>query len=176
MGPLNQLETSLAGVFKGAPKLPKGFKDWLVKYLPWFTLIGGLLSIWAAWSLWHWAHIANALINYANSLSQAFGGQTVATSRMTVGIWLGVIVLAVEAVVYLLAFPGLKAHKKAGWNMLFLGSIINVVYGVVVMFTDYGGAGNLIGALIGTIIGWWILFQIRDYYTGKKAPEATVSS
>lgn len=45
MGPLNKLETSLEGVFKGAPKLPKGGKDALVKYLPWLTLILSLIHI-----------------------------------------------------------------------------------------------------------------------------------
>ena len=73
---------------------------------------------------------------------------------------------------YLAAFPALNVHKKSGWNLLFLVSFINIVYGVVIMFTNYGGVGNLIGSIIGTFIGWYFLFQIRDYYLGKKAVEA----
>jgi len=164
MGPLKPLETSLDGINKTLPKLPENGKKAIVQYLPWLSLIGGALTAWAAWSLWQWAHIANAFVDYANSLSRAFGGGDVVSDRMAVGIWIGLAVLVVEAALYLLAFPALNAKKKAGWNMLFLASVVNIVYGIVVIFTDYGGAGNLVGALIGTAIGWYFLFQIREYY------------
>jgi hypothetical protein len=171
MGPIKSLETTLEKFSKGLPSLPKNVKDWLVHWAPWLTLIGGILMLWAAWSLWHWAHVANTLINYANNLSRALGGQSVVSNRMTVGIWLGVIVLLVEAVMYLMAFPSLKTQKKSGWDLLFVVSIINVVYGVVLMFTNYGGVGNLFGSVIGTLIGWYLLFQIRSYYLGKGTTE-----
>ena len=163
-----KLEQNLNDLFtKNLPALPSGGKKALVEWAPWLALIGGVLSLWAAWALWHWAHIANALVNYANSLSLAYGGTTVSTSRMTVGIWLGVIVLAVEGVMYLLAFPGLRDRKKQGWNMLYYALLINIVYGVVVMFTDYGGVGNLFGSLLGSAVGLYLLFQVRSAYLGR---------
>lgn len=172
MGPLEGLEKSIAGVFKGAPALPKGAKEWLVKYLPWLTVLGAIGSAWAAYAVWHWAHLVGQWADYLNTVSALYGGTTVATTRMTVWIWIGFIVLLAEAVIYLAAYPGLKAVKKAGWNFLFLGSIVNLVYGVVMVFSDYNGAGNLVGAVIGAIIGWYLLFQIRDHYLGKKTEAA----
>ena len=169
-------ENQLADIFVNkAPKLPQGGKAALVKYLPWISLIVGLLTLYTAWVLWHWAHTVNALVNYANTLSQAFGGTNVASNRLSVGIWLGIIVLFVEGLFYLTAFPGLKSHSKSGWYMLYYGALLNIVYGVVVVFTSYGGIGNLIGSLIGSAIGFWLLFQIRDVYKGAAVPKAPVA-
>ncbi|HVA11349.1 MAG TPA: hypothetical protein VNG32_04270 [Candidatus Dormibacteraeota bacterium] len=162
------LETSLNDLFvKKAPALPAGGKKFLVEYLPWINLILGLISLYTAWVLWHWAHFANSLVNYANSLSAAYGGPVVATNRMTVGIWLGIAVLAVEAILYIAAFPGTRDRKKSGWNLLYYALLINIVYGVLVLFTNYGGVANLIGAIIGSAIGLYLLFQIRSSYGAK---------
>jgi len=167
------LENSLDDLFgKQAPQLPSNAKKALVQYVPWITLILGVLSAWTTYVLWHWAHVANTFVNYANSISAAYGGPQIATTRLTFGIWLGIGVLAVEALLYILAFPGLRNRKKSGWNMLYYALLINIVYGLVIMFTDYGGVGNLIGTLIGSAIGFYFLFQIRGSYTGAKAKKA----
>jgi len=47
----------------------------------------------------------------------------------------------------------------------FYGALINAVYGVVRIFSDYGGGiGSLIWALIGSVIGLYFLFQAREYF------------
>lgn len=160
------LENQLNGILgKQAPALPAGGKRFLVEYLPIINLVVGLISLYSAYVLWHWAHLANSLINYANSLSVAYGGPAVATNRMTIGLWLGLAVLVVEGLLYIAAFPGTKARKKSGWNLLYYALLLNVVYGVVVLFTDYGNIGSLIWSLIGSAIGLWLLFQIRPSYS-----------
>jgi hypothetical protein len=169
MANVSELEKSLGDLYKGAPKLPQGFKKALVQWLPWLSLIAGLVGLWGAWGIWNWARVANDLADFANRLSAAYGGSQVVSSRWSLMLWIGVIVLVVEAVIYLLAFPGLRDRKKAGWNYLFYGELLNVAYGIVVMFTSYGGVGNLIGSIIGTAIGFYFLFQIRDHYTGAKS-------
>jgi hypothetical protein len=163
------LEKNLNDMSKNLPALPAGGKKALVEWAPWLALIGGLASLWTAWALWQWAHTANELLNFANNLSTAYGGTTVDASRMTFGIWLGVAVLALEGIIYLLAFPGLRDRKKAGWNMLYWGVLLNLAYGLVVMFTDYGTVGSFIGSLIGSAIGMYFLFQIRSAYTAERA-------
>jgi hypothetical protein len=165
------LENTLEDIFvKKAPALPSNGKKAIVEYLPWINLVLGLLSLWAAWALWHWAHAASKLIDYANSLSAVYGGPTVANNRLTVGIWLGLAVMIVQALLYIAAFPGLRDRKKAGWNLIYYALLVNVVYGVVVLFTDYGGFGNLVGSVIGSAIGFYFLFQIRASYSEAKAP------
>ncbi|MEK7594788.1 MAG: hypothetical protein AAB436_04075 [Patescibacteria group bacterium] len=171
MSALEPIEKSLDDLFvKNAPALPAGGKKMLVEWLPWLSLVFGLLSLWAAYGVWTWAHAASSLINYANTLSAAYGGPAVAdVNRLSAGIWVGLAVLTIEALIYIAAFPGLRDRKKSGWNLLFYAALLNVVYGVVVLFTSYGGVGNLIGSLIGSAIGAYFLFQVRASYTGKKA-------
>lgn len=169
MADLLPLEKNFSDMSKGLPVLPAGGKKALVEWAPWLALLGGVFSLWSAWVLWHWAHSVDSLINYANTFSAAYGGPKVATSRLSVGIWLGIAVLAVEGIIYLMAYPGLKDKRKAGWNMLYWGALLNIAYGLVVMFTSYGGVGNFIGSLIGSAIGLYFLFQIRGSYTADKA-------
>ena len=166
---MNQLEAKLDTIFeKNAPKLPAGAKKVIVQYAPWVSLIVGLLSLWAAWALWGLAHTATAFIDYANQLSAAYGGSITTTVDMTLWVWLALAVLVVEAVLYLLAFPGLRDRKKAGWNYLYWGALLNVAYAVVSLFVSYSGVGSFIGALIGSAIGLWLLFQVRSSYMGSK--------
>lgn len=171
MAALADLEKKLDEVFvKKAPALPESGKKWIVEYLPWINVILGVLALWAVYTLWNWARWTNDWANYANSLSTMYGGSaTISTSRWTVGVWLSLAVLAAQAVLYIVAFPALKARKKSGWDLLFYAALANVAYGLVLMFTDYGGFGNFLSSLVGTVIGLYFLFQIRSLYLGKPA-------
>lgn len=170
MAVLADLETALNDVFgKKAPALPKSGKDFLVTYVPYISLIIGLFSLAALWSLWHWAHVANQLIDYANQINRMYGTQEVIASRMTIGIWISLFVLIAEAFLYLAAFGPTKAREKTGWNLLFYATLVNIVYGFILMFTDYSGVGSFIGTLIGSALGFYFLFQIRDRYLGASA-------
>lgn len=177
MSQLSGIEEKLnKALVKDAPfQLPEKVKKTIVQYLPILNLVLGVITIWAAWSMWQWAHAANRLVDYANELSRALGTTEVAsTSRLSVMLWIGLIVLAVEGVLYIAAYPGLKARNKSGWNLLFYVALLNLVYGVVVAFTDYGsGLGSIIGSLIGSTIGLYFLFQVRSHYTGAKSSDSS---
>jgi len=173
---LEGLESSLNDVFgKSAPGLPKGFKEFLVKIVPWLALLGGIFGLWSAWAIYRWVNTSNGLADYANELSRAFGGTDVVNYSWSLGLYIAVAVLVVTAVLYVMAFSPLQKFQKKGWDYLFYALILNLVYGVVVAFTAFGTFGNLFGALIGSAIGAYFLFQIRDYYTGK-AKVAAASS
>ena len=170
MSATNSLEKTLDDLFvKGAPALPPGFKKWLVKYLPWVTIVIGVLTLLATLSLWRAGHTVNQLVDYANQLSQAYGGSNVVSNKLGVGYWLALVTLGAEAILYIAAFPGLRAHKKSGWNLMFYALIVNVAYGFFAIFTTYAGVGNFIGSLIGAAIGGYLLFQIRSSYSNAKA-------
>jgi len=168
MSVLEPIEKPLEDLFvKQAPELPAGAKKWLVKYLPWINLIAGILSLLAAWSLYSAAHAVNNAVNYVNTLSAAYGGPQV--SHLNTVVWLAIATLALSAVIYLLAFPKTRAHEKSGWDLMFYAILLNLVYGIVAAFTDYGGVGRLIGAVIGAAIGLYFLFQIRETYLKTKS-------
>jgi hypothetical protein len=172
MANVSNLETKMADLFKN-PKMPAGGVKAITEWAPWLALIFGVLSVLGALSLWRWAHAVDKIGDYASSICNAYAvdaGACASTtgSRLSVWIWLGIIVLAIEGVLYLLAYPGLKARSKQGWNYLFYGALVNIVYAVVSLFTDYSAGGHFISALIGSAIGLWILFQIRGVYSGVK--------
>lgn len=165
------LEKKLDEVFRTkAPwQLPEGAKKWLVKWLPIINLVLGVLTLWAALGLWRWAHQAETLVNWANELARTYGGTEVSASRLTVWLWISLIFMIIQGALYVAAYPGTKAKKKSGWNLLFYAALLNLLSGVVVLFTNYGGVSSFVGTLIGTAIGLYFLFQIRPYYLGKKA-------
>lgn len=175
MAALDPLENKLNEIFvKQLPALPDGGKKFLVSYLPYINLILGVIVLFSVVNLWRWATVANDFIDYANRVSEAYGGTTITgTDRLGPVIWLAVITLGIQGLLYVASFPGTKAKKKSGWNLMFYALIVNVLYGIVMVFSAYGGIGSLFGSLIGTAIGLYLLFQIRSSYsTGKVAPKA----
>ena len=169
MEALRGLETKLQEVFvKNAPfQLPAKAKSWIVQYLPYINLVLGIISLWAAYGIYTWATRADTIVNYTNELSRTFGGPVAPVERLTTVLWLGIIFLALEGILYILAFAPTKERKKSGWDLLFLALLVNVVYGVVMVFTNYGGVSTLLSTLVSTVVGLYFLFQIRSAYTHK---------
>lgn len=143
--------------------LPVNGRKWLADNVWWIALVGGILSLWGAWSYWQVAHYASDLVNWANQISQTYGGSTTVN---TIGFtwYLVLAAMAAQAALFLLAFQQLKVHKKSGWNLLFYASYVSVLTGVFYLFVSGYGFGNFIGMVIGTLIGWFFLFQIRSYF------------
>lgn len=173
MSALDSLEANLNDMFgKSAPPLPPNAKKIIAEYLPYINLVLGVLTLLVALGLYHAAHTVNRLVDYANNLSAAYGG-TVRVNHLSATVWIALVVLIIEAVLYIAAYPGTKARKKSGWDLLFYALLINIVYGIIAVFTDYGGVGRLIGSVIGSVIGLYFLFQIRSVYVGRSAGRKT---
>jgi hypothetical protein len=163
-GPLAPLEQALNGIFgeKAPYQLPKGLKETLVKIAPWLALIGGVLGVLSAYNLWKWAHRANEI---ADSINNLYGG-LVPRQDLDLGLmfWLSIATTLLFSALALIAFPGLRAKKKVGWNLMFYSMLANIAYGVVSLFYSGGGAGSLIMSLIVSAIGLYILLQVRSQY------------
>lgn len=164
-GPLAPLEKALDGVFgaKAPYQLPKNWRETLVSIAPWLSLIGGIFGLLASLGLWRAAHQVNELTDYANRLSVSVGGPAV-SNQLGIFFWLSLVAIVIFALLALLAFPGLKARKKTGWNLMFYSAIANFLYAVISLFYDGAGFGTFFGAALGTVIGLYLLFQIRSYY------------
>ena len=173
MDSLQSLEKALDDIFvKRASPLPAGAKKALLRCLPWVNLALGLLALYTVYLVWAWAHLAS---NRANGLNPAYSGPLLAGGHMTAGLWLGLAILAAEAGLYLAAFAGTRQHKKSGWNLMFYALLVNIVYGVAILFTSYRSAASLLSTVAGSAVGLYLLFQIRDSYSqgGRTAKKVT---
>lgn len=165
---VNKIEKQLEGVFKDLPVLPKNAKDTLASVLPWIALVFGVLQLLAALGLWRLVSATNEFIDYANDLSQSIGGSGIGySSTDKVVIYGGILILLVDAVILLMAFQPLGKKLKRGWDLLFLSSLINVVYAFTQIFISGRGIGSFIVSLVFSAIGFYFLYQVRELYKKK---------
>lgn len=174
MGALQPLENQMEEfLVKKAPfQIPKNGREALVKFLPWIAGIFGVISLLSAWGLWGLAHRANDLMNWADDVSRTYGGPGVGHTSYGFVFYSAMIVLIVSGVLMLMSVKPLNNRQKSGWDLALWGQVVGFLYGVVYLFSGVGNvAGRFIGTIISTLIGLYLLAQIREYYVGKKAVE-----
>jgi hypothetical protein len=132
--------------FDKAPSLPKSWKSGLVTITPWIAIIFGILGIVSGGSGLLTLTAASPFAAMAGaSMMNELGGGVVAS-----------VILLISSVLLLAAFPGTKARKMGGWNLLFWSEVVSLV-GSLIGFSFVSG-------IIGALIGFYLLFQIRPFY------------
>jgi hypothetical protein len=146
---MSRLEGFMAPLFAKTPHLPENARKTLVTVVPWLALIFGILGILSIFS-------AVAALQYlmAFPMGSMMGGSWY--PAMIVSLLCGLI----GAILDLLAFKPLKGHHKKGWNLLFLAATLSSISVIVNFVFGFGG----ILALLGVLIGYWLLFEIRGHY------------
>lgn len=167
-----QLETAMDKyLVKEAPiQIPENGRKALVQYAPFLALIGGVLTLLGALSLWRLAHDAQQVVNGLNEIARSYGVDTGINSvNYGVLFYASFAILVAQGLLLLFAFKGLQAkNKKRGWDLLLLGVVANLLYSLIYAFTDTGSLVNILSGIIGTVIGLYILAQIKSYYTTSK--------
>ena len=137
-GLLKQLEAFLDDcMIKKAPfQIPMNGKEILVKIAPYLVILGILMAV------------PVTLLALIVSPVAFFTG----SGLYVVGMLFALAALVLEAI----ALPGLFKRTHSSWNMLFYASVVSVIGNLVSL--------NLVGAVIGAVIGWYILFQIKELY------------
>lgn len=128
---------------KKAPALPENVKEFIVKYGPWISLVLGILLLPAILAVF--------------GLGAMFGGLAM-TAGLRVGInyQLSMLVAFAQMILQFAAIPGLMKRQLAGWKLAFYGVLVGGVYSLV--------SFNIVGLLIGTSLGLYVLYQIKSYY------------
>ncbi len=166
---LDGLEQSLNKTFNNnLPNIPKGGREVIVKIAPWLSLVGGIIGLWSAYAIFLWvnASTATVLTGYGQQLDRIYANTGLGRS-WSLFLILSLLLTLASSILNLMAFSPLRKFQKKGWNYIFYSMLLNVVYGLVVALTSFGSFGNLLGSLIGSAIGAYLLFQVRDYYTSK---------
>jgi hypothetical protein len=122
--------------FAKAPHMPENARLTLVKIFPWIAIFFGVLGV-----LGGIAGLAAVPAGYAGGSSLGF---------ISIIIWLA------SSVLLLAAYPGLKARKAKGWDLLFWSEVVSAIGSIVEM--------QLISAVIGALIGFYLLFEVKSHY------------
>lgn len=162
-GPLAQFEAWLYDmlVVKAPFQLPKNVKDWIVQYGPWIALVGGIL---AALFVVPAAFAALSLTGYTSAMLGAYGYYGASVAAVTPILYLSLVVFALELVIMFVSIPMLLKRQRKGWLLLFYADVVSVVYSLISSFTYGFNFGSLLFGLIGAVIGFYFMFQIRSYY------------
>jgi hypothetical protein len=169
---LSSLEEKLEDQFsrKVPLRLPESVKRIVVKNVPYITLFLSLVTLLTAWWLWSWAHTSASEINYVNSITNDLSKPADVSSRLTIIVWIGLAVRLIQAYVLFVAYSPSKTRKKRAWELLFYAAFLNVLYGLLIIFTAYGGISHLLWSLLTSLVGLFFLFQIKRYYFGRVTP------
>ena len=134
----NDLIKMLENFFKQLPKLPNNVTDILVQLAPWLSLIFGVFGI------------ITGLGALGLSPLALLGGIDASFMVLATGI-----VSIVARVIMLLAYPKLVKRQYKGWELLFWSEIISAISAIIMLY---------VGAVLGILIGLYLLFQIKSYY------------
>jgi len=141
---VSQLEDTLeVYLVKKAPfSIPENWKELIVQFTPYLTILGIVGSV---------------LILFGALLSPftAFLGPRYALSY-SFNYVLSMVALAVVVVLEAMAVPGLFKRQEKAWRFLFYASLVNAVSGFL--------GGDWVGMIIGTLLFWYVLFQVKEYY------------
>jgi hypothetical protein len=146
---LSKLENTLeVYLVKKAPfSIPENWKELIVQFAPYLTILGIIVSVPAVFAVLG----LGALV----SPFTAFLGPRYALSY-SFNYVLSMVALVVVIVLAAMAVPGLFKRKEKAWRFLFYASLVNVVSGFL--------GGDWVGMIISTLISWYILFQVKEYY------------
>lgn len=141
---LAQLEKVLDEyLVKKAPPLPKGLTDFIVAVMPYLNIIFLILAL----------PLILGLIGFT-ALTLPFAA--VAGVGAGFSYMVGIIVVIIQAVLEIMALPGLFKRQKRSWMLLYYVALIGGVNSILSL--------NLWGLVIGTGLSLYILFQIKSYY------------
>jgi len=141
---VSQLEDTLeVYLVKKAPfSIPENWKELIVQFTPYLTILGIVGSV---------LILFGALV----SPFTAFLGPRYALSY-SFNYVLSMVALAVVVVLEAMAVPGLFKRQEKAWRFLFYASLVNAVSGFL--------GGDWVGMIIGTLLFWYVLFQVKEYY------------
>jgi len=145
-GTLSSLEATLQEylVDKAPFQIPQGGRDFIVTVAPWLIIISSVLALPAIFALFGFSGMMGpTMMRYGNTLIGP--------------LWYASLALMTVAVVLdVMALPGLFARTMQGWRYVFYAQIVSIISSLL----QY----NLVGAIIGGLIGFYVLFQVKSMY------------
>jgi hypothetical protein len=148
-GEVTKLESILEGyMVKKAPfQIPAEGKEFIAKISPYLIIIGAVMFIPALLALLGIGAVLSpfAMMGGGYGMMGGYGA-------WSISLVFGVVAFALE----IMALSGLFKRTKASWRLVYYATLVSLL-GSIVSF-------NIIGGIIGAIISWYILFQVKELY------------
>lgn len=129
-------------VDKSPITLPENIKEILVKIAPYFAILGVIVSL--------------PVILAAVGIS-LFALPFAAVTHTGFNYFFGILFALVTIVFEIILIPGLFGRTKKAWDIMFYFTVVNVILYLI--------SFNLGGLIIGSLISFYFLFQLRSKYT-----------
>lgn len=141
--------------FKGLPHLPQSLIDFFVSITPWAVGLGAFFSTTGAITNLRFGLDMNPMskiVNFYTGVNPLYFFLTAALQL-------------IMALIAFKAFNLLRAKKLEGWIYIFWSNAVALLSSAL-SFIFLGGSG--MGLLIGTLIGYYFLFEIKPAYEIEK--------
>src|SRR3989338_11227943 len=112
---VDQLIKQMEDWFSKLPALPNNWRDVIVTITPWLALIFGIIGVLGSLA-------AVGILTFLAPLVLLGGGVGVASGGI-----IGAVLALAASVLMVAAFPGTRAKKIAGWNLLFYSEAVSLV-------------------------------------------------
>jgi len=140
----SQLEETLNLYFaKKAPTMPENIKEAIVKFGPYITAIMMVMLLPVIFAVFGLS---------AFLMPFAYLGGVHAGLGFSIGTLFALAILIMQG----LALPALFKRQMSGWKLMYYVALVQVVQNLL--------SFDLGGLIIGAVISFYILFQIRSYY------------
>lgn len=136
-------------LFKSLPHLPAGIVEFFVKIAPWMALIGAVLSL-----------LAGPILGLLSVFSLLTLNPLVVLSVL-----LAAVISIVTAVMLFMAFNPLKNREYKGWLLIFWSDVLGAI---MMIFDIIANRGAGLGSIVFTLIGFYILFEMKPAFSSKK--------
>lgn len=133
---------------KKAPfHIPANGKEFIVKISPYLVIIGAAMFLPVLFGA---LGLTAVLSPYAMMGGYMMGGYWGWYAKVALVTGLAVFALEVMAV------PGLFRRTRSSWRLVYYATFVSLAGSVL--------SGSVVGGIIGAIIGWYILFQVKELY------------
>lgn len=170
---INKMSDLIEKWLKPLPHLPNVFVKTLAENLWWIIIVGIVFTAMAVFSSIGAIAIALGAANRINSVLGVYATPVNLAPTVIMSIVSAVFMVASVAILGIAVAP-IKSLSRKGWNLLFIGMLLNAVYIVIlaVMAGWLGFLPTLIGGALGIAITAYLLNEIKDQFkkTAKVKP------
>ena len=136
-------------IFIKLPHLPEKINRFISKLIPWIALVGGIISAIAV------------VLSFTLALLSLIAFDLALILEMTGSFLL----ILLNTLLLIRAFKPLKENNAVGWIYLFWANVLGIINTTINVIN---GDSNIILAVLGVFLGFYLLFEIGPFYTYKK--------